>query len=78
MKTQLRRWIEHGPYPLSAILCTGDGYPRLESKPYAGKCSASSAINASRVTFATTDAALMDSTLPSPLMIVVTRDLSPM
>ena len=48
------------------------GSPRFDSKPYAGKCSASSAIIASRVTFATTDAAATESDVWSPLMIVRT------
>src|SRR5436190_16296514 len=32
MKIHDRRWIAVGPYAASAILWTGAGYPRLESK----------------------------------------------
>ena len=73
MKIHERRWIVVGPHAASAALCTGAGYPRFDSNPYAGKCSASSAIMASRVTLATTDAAATASDVASPLMTVVHR-----
>jgi hypothetical protein len=76
MKIHERRWIELGPSHARADLWTGAGYPTFDSKPYAGKCSASSRIIPSRVTLATHEAAATASDVASPLITVVQREPS--
>lgn len=70
MNAQLRRWIVDGPRICSAALWIGHGYPLFAAKLKAGKCSSCSRMMRSLVTFATMEAAAMESEVASPFIKV--------